>query len=90
MSLRERSWIDEDGEEKRLDRKTGWIAFREFAFKSGYKYKTYGDDSFSKRHLDPQSKTIRLLGMRNNKIQVYEEGVGRYELEIVDGKARKK
>ena len=61
--------------------KVAWQTFKALAFKKGFKEKVVGDEAFSKARR-PDSKIIKLLGARNGKIQVYEEGVGRYEVEI--------
>jgi hypothetical protein len=58
------------------------IAFLNHAKSKGYKYKVVGDNAYSKKQNDPQADIIKMLSAKNNKIQIFETGVGRYEIEI--------
>ena len=58
------------------------ITFINYAKSKGYKYKVVGGYSYSKKHNDPQSPVITMLSVKHDKIQVFETGVGRYEIEI--------
>jgi hypothetical protein len=59
------------------------IIFMNYARSKGYKDKVVGDYAYTKnRQKWPHSPTIKLLGAKNNKLQIYEDGKGRYEIEM--------
>lgn len=61
--------------------KQAWLTFKEYALSHGYPEKVAGDDAFTKTR-SPQSPMVKLLGAKGDKIQVFETGKGRFELDI--------
>jgi hypothetical protein len=57
------------------------IQFMKYAQSKGYKDKVVGDNSYSKDRRKANSSIIKLLGAKNHKLQIYEDGKGRYEIE---------
>lgn len=56
------------------------IFFHRFAKSKGYAEKVYGDDAYTRKR-SPQSPMIKLIGARNGKLQIFETGIGRYEVQ---------
>ena len=57
------------------------VAFLNIAHKKGYMQKIVGDYSYSKTR-SPRSAYIKLIGAKNGKLQIFETGKGRYEIEL--------
>jgi len=60
--------------------KNSFIRFMEYAHAKGYAEKVVGDDSYTKTR-DPHSAMIKLKSARNDKLQIYEDNVGAYEVD---------
>lgn len=56
------------------------LTFKKYCFDNGYREKVYGDDAYQKTR-DTQSPMCKILGAKGGKIQVFETGKGRFELD---------
>ena len=62
-----------------MNAKKAELTFIKYAKRKGYKYKVVGDYVYRKWKTKTEPM-IRMLGAKNNKVQVLETGVGQYEI----------
>ncbi len=61
-----------------------FIEFMQFAHSKGYGEKVVGDDAYTKRRT-VHSRQIKLEGAKHGCLQIFEEGIGHYEIRRRDG-----
>jgi len=61
--------------------KRAWLRFKKLAASRGFTEKVVGDDAFT-RTRNPGAPMIKLLSVRQNKLQIYQTDVGRWEVDL--------
>jgi len=77
------------GKNKKMTAKEIISKFYAFARNKGYKIKIVGDYAFHNGSNNKIGKIIRFVSCKDNKIKVWEQNVGYYELEKQGGRNEK-